>query len=660
MPGKPWALGGLMSELTKVKSNVDRTEVELPVVGSWHIQQDSIVCVTRLGSNHVVVEFVDTGNQKRFLFENFQDMFEPCLDAPERIQGQVAELQYAVMSLMADATRLTAKLGVTAKPELGDGSETDALVKAVGGPIKDYKIALHEAKDRELPEIFASIKSANESMAKLMAAQLIPLKAASDALAPAIGQIEKRLFSVDLYAGLSEDIVEIRSGEPAADHEKIHLYQRRHYMDEECLAQYEVGGMEFRSMASFDSWLSCTENFERIFPNQRCVVAFQVRRNNKLRDARKYLSIELDDLERADRYTFLYMRNGERLYCMHTLIDFDAELFPEIPTEAEEPIYFQMFGGSLCGGKYISERKYLDIIARDAKDKEEYDRKCAEGDSGRFPHFRSSFYDYELYSPESLFYDDMQKVRHGEMEKHNRLVLVLQGILDRSPVFHPHPPWKVYTDEGFHEALELVYDSSRALVAGEAPCFDTYFNELASKIEVGSITIGQQDIWEQAELAKDRRRNSRSSWASRDYFPELPHGNPGPGFLAQVTKKVGTGCTFAWARERMTYNPGTKDRLIPCKARYDADKLFNVSAYTPGDFKRFYNDPRTRADYLEWAPLMLAAEEWHASGLTEVFVPACGHANSGKVSTNGQWQCDCDYLFTEEENIAFDKSSKIS
>ena len=30
------------------------------------------------------------------------------------------------------------------------------------------------------------------------------------------------------------------------------------------------------------------------------------------------------------------------------------------------------------------------------------------------------------------------------------------------------------------------------------------------------------------------------------------------------------------------------------------------------DYKQFYNDPRTRAKYIKWAPLLIAAEEYHA------------------------------------------------
>jgi len=50
------------------------------------------------------------------------------------------------------------------------------------------------------------------------------------------------------------------------------------------------------------------------------------------------------------------------------------------------------------------------------------------------------------------------------------------------------------------------------------------------------------------------------------------------------------------------------------------NRLFNISAYQPGDFKQFYRDPRTRGDYLRWAHMLLTAEDYHA-GLIEVAAP---------------------------------------
>lgn len=43
--------------------------------------------------------------------------------------------------------------------------------------------------------------------------------------------------------------------------------------------------------------------------------------------------------------------------------------------------------------------------------------------------------------------------------------------------------------------------------------------------------------------------------------------------------------------------------------------LFNAGAYKAGDIKQFFMDPRTRAQYLRWAPVMLAAEDFLAGKL---------------------------------------------
>jgi len=51
---------------------------------------------------------------------------------------------------------------------------------------------------------------------------------------------------------------------------------------------------------------------------------------------------------------------------------------------------------------------------------------------------------------------------------------------------------------------------------------------------------------------------------------------------------------------------------LPSKIMVPASELLNVSAYTPGDFHQFFDDPRTRAQYLKWAPLLLEAEEYKA------------------------------------------------
>ena len=64
-------------------------------------------------------------------------------------------------------------------------------------------------------------------------------------------------------------------------------------------------------------------------------------------------------------------------------------------------------------------------------------------------------------------------------------------------------------------------------------------------------------------------------------------------------------------RLRQRYRWGGRDEeTIPCSIKVPEEKLFNVSAYKPGDYKQFFQDSRTRAGYLKWAALLLSAEEY--------------------------------------------------
>ncbi len=63
------------------------------------------------------------------------------------------------------------------------------------------------------------------------------------------------------------------------------------------------------------------------------------------------------------------------------------------------------------------------------------------------------------------------------------------------------------------------------------------------------------------------------------------------------------------------YYYSKKEGPIQTGVTVPASELFNVDAYKPGDFKQFYVDPRTRAGYLQWVEMLLAAEEYHAGNL---------------------------------------------
>jgi hypothetical protein len=230
---------------------------------------------------------------------------------------------------------------------------------------------------------------------------------------------------------------------------------------------------------------------------------------------------------------------------------------------------------------------------------------------------------WQLFDYNNIYYDDAMDKMTKEIKQYNRIALIIQGLFDRSEVLHPHPPVKTWTHEGFMAAIELVYDSSNTLHYGEAPDFESYCEAGRAQITKDSVLIGQQEAYLEREAEKENRRTSYS-WRedSTSYQKFSPYGNPGPGYLAIPAKWQPNirRAKFTWWRERQTTKKDMWGRYVEGQCYGDpirdtitveADKLFNVSAYQPGDYKLFFDDPRTRVEYLKWAPLLLAAERYY-------------------------------------------------
>jgi hypothetical protein len=245
---------------------------------------------------------------------------------------------------------------------------------------------------------------------------------------------------------------------------------------------------------------------------------------------------------------------------------------------------------------------------------------------------------YTPLDPGNVRYDDIMEKIGKDIKQHNRVVLILQGLLDRSPTLHPHPPWQIWTDEGFRAALELVFDADRALTAGGKPDFEAYRARLNETLSAGCVTIGQELAWEVREAAKETRR-MQNDWRSRDRnYPSRfrPYGDPGPGRLARVARCAPKSrkCTYVWMRDRKSWREEDRGRLRTTLT-VGPGNLLNVSAYVPGDFRQFFDDPRTRAEYLRWAPMLLEAEEYHA-GNREVREPPDELAAPKRSSWSGR------------------------
>lgn len=598
--------------------------------GQWYWHKDPseeaperkyLRCVTHVGTNYV--ELTGTKDSPyRVHLDEFWSVCERELDPERVISERIERGQKKVRELMGKVHEITARLALTNGPGLGSGNEGAALARMDASvSANDHKAALIKAKETELPQLFKEIKEEHERVSDWMVAGLLPMKAQAREMAGVMKIIEGRIFNVELYAGLSERVKVIREGEAAGVAEQIHLMQRLCYMDEECLAQYEVGGMKFDDIVEFDEWLARPENMDRLIPHPKCVTSFRVRRNRREIQFEGSISlfIQMHMEAEDDKATFLYIRNGERLYRMSTSLDFNAKLFPDMDARhrGTERLWAKTFIG-LTDDDLITEGAYLEMkkeVEMEEAERKHNLKKAPKNEKWRYQgHSHHDFYKYVPYDRSTVLYDDIAKREADRMEKQNRVALILQGLLDRSEVFHPHPDWKIWTPEGFEQALVLEYDESRALTTGEKPDFEEYRARLNASIVAGTATIGQDRLWARLEAERERKREE-NNWRRRErsYQPEevRPYGNPGPGKIARVAVATKTGkLVYKWTKKRS--DDRWNQTRIPCVLAVQSRQVLNVDAYTSGDFRIFFNDPRTRADYLKWAPLLLEAEEYKA------------------------------------------------
>lgn len=235
---------------------------------------------------------------------------------------------------------------------------------------------------------------------------------------------------------------------------------------------------------------------------------------------------------------------------------------------------------------------------------------------------------YEPLDQSSVEFDDAMKAIGEEIKRYNRIAVIVQGLFDRSEVLHPHAPVKMWDAESFNRSVELVYDAM-TLTHGDKPDFEAFRAKLNILLDANSVVTGQQNFWMRREAERENKRQA-NDWrnASRtrsDYTLYAPYGNPGPGLIGTMAewKARAKKAVFRWERDKRT---GYRE-TVPASIEVPISALFNVSAYKPGDFKQFFADPRTRVEYLKWAPLLLVAEDWHA-----------GKHQKFKISDSHKWE----------------------
>lgn len=610
--------GPILGQWYWVKTTAERDYSEKDGCTQFGLQgrrdDERLMCAMVIGSNFVELKSPEhslhAGHRiVRVHLKNFWTALRHEPNAYQILQNWAQQQQLETARLIAEINALTSRLGMVPSAAIGGTSQVasaGALMTLSAMPdVTSYKSALISAKEEQLPALYEHVKASNGNLAALLRAQALPSLATVGDLKATVAEIDSRIFNISLYAGLHENAMLCQDGEPAPADEKLHVFQSRLYMDEECLAGYRHGGMDFDSIHSFDAWLCEPKNLERILPFPRTMVAMRVRRKRKERD---FFDLEQAmisfDLEQADKLTFLYVRNGEQVWCIQTEIEFDEFIFPN--RTAFDPGEPKM--AKIRSGATVDE-----IVSRS-----EWEARCAEYDAIKE---KSSAWiddprrDWHPVDHSSVYFDEAEAEISAQIQKFNRVAVIIQGIFDRSQILQPHPPVQSWTQDGFDRAIKLVYDGAETLYNGEAPDFDAYRERCNASLKAGSLTIGQEDFWLLAEGTKESKRLDADHRVTYNSRPKRykPFDNPGPGYIAPIQQwSKSNGATYRWERMRRVNNPyEDQSETVPCRLTVPSDKLFNVDAYQLGDYLQFFADRRTRAQYLQWAPMLLAAEEHH-------------------------------------------------
>mgnify|MGYP000657423620 CR=1 FL=1 len=289
-------------------------------------------------------------------------------------------------------------------------------------------------------------------------AQVAPLKAELE-------KIEEVSWTVDLYLGRNEDLVLVRDGSPAPADTPISIRQKVLVMAEESLVLMDNGkeGMDYRDINTFVSWLTeAPQNLDRILPEPKGVVVLIPTRvasktGNPWEDGFK---------DAQNKASYWLIRNGERLY----LLTVDPEL-------------------------RVTQR----VLPRRAEFVEVFDQRL----------FGFGGSKSEPVRPGSEEWLKMEKVADARRRHYMRIMLVLQGIIDRTPAWAPLPPDGVNllsVDAQDSGKVVLIQDAEESIQLGDGhETFAAFQKRLNGLLRPGLRVIGDwtaegfRELWERGD-----------------------------------------------------------------------------------------------------------------------------------------------------------------
>lgn len=249
-----------------------------------------------------------------------------------------------------------------------------------------------------------------------------------------VARYEYVITTIELYAGIKEDVIQLQSGEPAPIDSPLVLHQAVMFMDEEFALIDD--NFDYTKEGHFNEWLIKDGNYKQLLPEERCIVAAKPRRKDKNYTNDRYFNFIFN---KPNRRTIFLIRNGENIYKLESdNINLQDRLFP-------------------------NRNELAEILEKEEKDEW---RRFKNADLNASAVFR------RLYT---------------------RVLFLIQGLIDRSDTLSPHNiKAKLLDDLDIDKSSGVVLryelESDRALGDGH-PSYSDWVASLNDKLTAGKRII---------------------------------------------------------------------------------------------------------------------------------------------------------------------------
>lgn len=412
------------------------------------------------------------------------------------------------------------------------------------------------------------LKSRAEIISQLAKQRMNRISQIAHSLQKRLTKVMRVLGILEVYLGVHEQIFQLTAGEPAGIDEPLCFRQSILYMDEEAAIvrvlnsrtgyQFE-GDINHASVEVFDQWLLQPGNLDHVLPERKGVVALRASRQQRY-DALELFSRIQNELR--DRMVYLLIRNGDNLYRIWTNLIGEDTLFP---TSTDSEKIAQLF-------------------------EDEWDHSREEGEEKQAGWITNT--------------------------------LLIQGLVDRTQVFHPIPNGRIdlsdpltYAENG---PVLLIRDAENILTDGHET-FDDYLERINRSTQRGTRVFFKGLPW------------SKDGWGDRfdvyqNYYPFIPQ----PGIFTieetsenrvQLSKMykilyLPTDSTYWRKPSFATWEEDTRR-----KKRYGfwlyQDEFINYDEIDLPTLDYFLQSRQERKNYREIMPLLLGIRDMRVKELEE-------------------------------------------